>query len=468
MAIEAARQAIRRGDAAQRCIPAFGFAVAVVKKFGEDRAGQLAALIAYYGFFSLFLLLALVTLTGLALEGSETGDRIVDAALGQFPVIGDELRRNIRSLPGKGLGLVIGVVGALWAGLGGIKAAHNALDHIWDVPIRRQPSFPVALLRAALMLVTLGLFIVLASFLGGVAAGTSDVSVPLRLAGIAGSLLLNFLVFLVAFRVLTVEDISWADVFPGAVVGALGWGALQALGGYLIGHRMESAAETYGFFAIVIALLTWMYLGAQLTLLAAEINVVRVRRLWPRALDPSSMTPADERALRHHAKVEERRDEEEVIVDFDTTSHTRSSGPATATPAVETPGVHVRPGRQRLPELVRSIGSDLSLLVRQQGELAKQELGEMAGAKAKGAGFLAAAALLVLFVIGFLGLAAAAALDLVLPRWAALLIVGAVYLLIAAIAALIGRRALQTSTSPERTKQTVKEDVEWAKQQLRR
>lgn len=227
---------------------------------------------------------------------------------------------------------------------------------------------------------------------------------------------------------------------------------------------MESAAETYGFFAVVIALLTWIYLGAQLTLLAAEINIVRVRRLWPRALDPRAMTPADERALRAHAGVEERRPEEEVRVDFNGADATVPQADGTSS------AVHVatRPEGRRLPTLVRSIAADLSLLVRQQTELAKQELGEMAGAKAKGAGMLAAAAVLGLFVLGFLGLAGAAALDLVMPRWAALLIVGGVYLLIALMLGLVGRRALAARTSPEQTKRTVKEDVAWAKQQLRR
>lgn len=133
-------------------------------------------------------------------------------------------------------------------------------------------------------------------------------------------------------------------------------------------------------------------------------------------------------------------------------------------PATEAPPT----GRRRVPELLRSIGSDLSLLVRQQGDLAKQEFGEMAGLKARGAGFLAGAAVLGLFVIGFLGLAAAEALDQVVPRWAAFLIVAAVFVVIAAIAGLIGRRALGANVKPERTKQTVREDVEWAKQQLRR
>jgi len=124
--------------------------------------------------------------------------------------------------------------------------------------------------------------------------------------------------------------------------------------------------------------------------------------------------------------------------------------------------------RQRLQDLIRSIGADLSLLIRQQVALAKQELRGIAAEKATGGGLLVGAAILGLFVIGFLGLAGAAALDLVLPRWAALLIVGGVYLLLAVIAAVLGRQALTAPATPERTKQIVKEDVEWAKQTLKR
>ena len=124
--------------------------------------------------------------------------------------------------------------------------------------------------------------------------------------------------------------------------------------------------------------------------------------------------------------------------------------------------------RQRPQELIRSIGADLSLLIRQQVAIAKQEFRGIAAEKAAGGGLLVGAAILGLFVIGFLGLAGAAALDLVLPRWAALLIVGGVYLLLAVIAAVLGRQALAAPATPERTKQIVKEDVEWAKQTLKR
>jgi len=124
--------------------------------------------------------------------------------------------------------------------------------------------------------------------------------------------------------------------------------------------------------------------------------------------------------------------------------------------------------RQGLQELLRSIGTDLSLLIRQQVALAKEEMRGIAAEKATGGALLAAAAVFALFVLGFASLAGAAALDLVLPRWAALLIVAGVYLVLAVIAALIGRNALAAPATPERTKQTVKEDLEWAKRKLQR
>ena len=123
---------------------------------------------------------------------------------------------------------------------------------------------------------------------------------------------------------------------------------------------------------------------------------------------------------------------------------------------------------QRLQELIRSIGADLALLIRQQVALAKEEAREIAAQKATGAAMLAAAAIFALFVLGFVSLAGAAALDLVLPRWAALLIVAGIYLVLALIAVLVGRGALAAPSSPQRTKQMVKEDLEWAKHKLPR
>ena len=100
----------------------------------------------------------------------------------------------------------------------------------------------------------------------------------------------------------------------GATVGAVVWTLLQAFGGYYVGHELGGASDTYGTFAVVIGLLAWIFIGAQATLLAAEINVVKVRRLWPRALQPP-LTEADERAFKTYGLQEKRRPEMEVLVD---------------------------------------------------------------------------------------------------------------------------------------------------------
>jgi uncharacterized BrkB/YihY/UPF0761 family membrane protein len=145
---------------------------------------------------------------------------------------------------------------------------------------------------------------------GGV--GTGSTTWWWWVVGIEVSLLLNFVLFMLAFRILTAADVSWADVRPGAIMGAVAWTVLQTVGGYYVGHQLKGAGSTYGTFAVVIGVLAWIYLGAQITLYAAEINVVKVERLWPRSIVQPPLTQADRRVLDRLAKVEERRREQTV------------------------------------------------------------------------------------------------------------------------------------------------------------
>jgi membrane protein len=299
---------LRYLDRTQQRWRPLAFPFAVLRKFGDDQAGSLAALIAYYGFFSLFpLLLVLVTLLGVVLRGhSGLRQRILESALVNFPVVGADLQRNAHALSGHTtLGLVVGIGLALWGGLGVVRAMENAMNTVWQVPYRRRPNFWVSVARALVMLALFGAVTILAT---GAAAVGSAGDVWWRAAiGIALSLALNFALFLLAFRILTTADVSWADVRLGAAVGAVAWTALQALGGFIVARQLEHAGSTYGTFAIVVGLLGWLYIGAQLTLYAAELNVVRARRLWPRSLIQPPLTEADRRQLDLQAKVEERR-----------------------------------------------------------------------------------------------------------------------------------------------------------------
>ncbi|HET7487505.1 MAG TPA: YihY/virulence factor BrkB family protein [Acidimicrobiales bacterium] len=308
---------VRRVDELQQRRPWLAFPLAVVRKFGDDSAGNLAALIAYYGFLSLFpLLLVLTTVLGTVLAGHpELQRRILSSALSEFPVIGDQLRTNVHSLHGSAAALVVGVAGALWGGMGVMKAAGSAMDDIWEVPKRERPTFVRALVRAALLLLVLGGGVVITTTLSGLGAGSGAVHIPLRAAGLVVAVAADVGIFLLGFRVLTVRDVGVRDLLPGAVVAGVAWFALQAVGSYYVGHQLKGASQTYGMFAVVLGLLSWMYLQAQLTLLAAEVNVVRAGRLWPRALT-GDLTPADKRAYASYAEVEERRPEVEVGVGF--------------------------------------------------------------------------------------------------------------------------------------------------------
>ncbi len=303
-------------DRRQQQSPRLGFLAAVVKKFADDQAGQLAALIAYYGFVSLFpLLLVLVTVLGFVLQG-DPGEqqRILNGALGQFPLVSDQLK--LHSLTGSDIALAIGVVGSLIAGMGITGATQNAFNRIWSVPFKDRPNFLFAHLRGLGMLAILGtLFIVSTTVAGFV--GSSSHAAPAVVAGIVVAFVLNLALFMTAFKLLTAVEVPWRDLLPGVIVATVFWQLLQHLGGFYVDHELKRTGPLYGVFALVLGLLAWLYLGAQLTIFAAEINVVRVRRLWPRSFFSEPLLEADKRALTSSAEVEERVQEENVEVNFD-------------------------------------------------------------------------------------------------------------------------------------------------------
>jgi YihY family inner membrane protein len=316
--MEPLRRLVRAVDDFQQRHRWLAFPFAVVKKYGDDQAGRHAALLAYYGFFSLFpLLLVAVTVIGFILQGrSDLADRIVDSAAAQFPIIGTSIQQTVEGsrLRGSGLVLAVGAAFALWGGLGVADAAQAAMNGIWNVPRRRYPNFLLRRLRGLAWLVVLGGGLLAASVAAGFAhaAGTALSGV----AGVAASAVVNTLLFLVGFRVLTVRNIPLRSLLPGAVLAALAWALLQWLGGWYVGRQLTRATNTYGTFALVIGLLSWLYLAATVTLYAAELNAVRARRLWPRSLAPPPLGRADEQVLEDLAKQEERRPEQRVEVSF--------------------------------------------------------------------------------------------------------------------------------------------------------
>ena len=266
----------------------------MIKKYGDDRGGQMAALITFYGFLAVFpLLLLLVTIVGLIVgPHSRAEHEIVNSALSQFPVIGQDLGSSIRALHKPStLAFVVSALGLLWGSLGVTNTIQRASEIMWEVPRHREAALFRRVLRGLMLLGTIAVAVVGSAFLAGLSTvgGGKLSSYPAAYWSytLIGAGAVNLGAYLLAFRILAPSDTSWRSLLPGTLIGGLGWTALEALGGLLVSHALRHTSQLYGFFAVVLGLIFWLSLGSQLFVYAGQANVVLAKRLWPRHLtDP--------------------------------------------------------------------------------------------------------------------------------------------------------------------------------------
>jgi membrane protein len=300
--------------------------VAVWKKFGDDQAGNLAALIAYSALVAIFpLLLLLVTVLDIVLKNDpELKNKVLNAAVNRYPVIGPQLEHSVGSLTQTGIALVVAAVGIFIGALGVANSVQNALNSVWEIPFARRPGFPWSWLRSSGLMIVLGLGFIATTILSGtVATGAGrvlhgvgpDVLTIASVLAIAVSLALNFGLFWLAFRLGTAHEITWRQLWLGAAISAVIWQILQTIGTAFVSHQLAHASPLYGTFALVLGLIAWLYLQAELTLYAVEINVVRAYRLWPRSIAPPPFTEQDRRAYQLYAQVEKRREDIDIVVE---------------------------------------------------------------------------------------------------------------------------------------------------------
>ena len=303
-----------------------GFPLAVVYKYVDDQGTFLAALLTHYAFVSLFpLLLLLASILGIALRGNpELQQQVLDSTLSQFPIIGETLGKP-EQLGARGLGLAIGLAGALYGGVKVAQALQHVMNTVWAVPRHRRPDPFRSRLRSVLLLVTVGLSLVVTTVLTGLVASAgafgSSAGGGTRAAVLAVTVTMNTALFLVGFRLTTARPLTLSQIAPGAIAAAVLWQALQALGAAYVGTVVKQAEAANGVFALVLGLLAWMYLAAVGVVLCAEVNVVRARRLWPRALltpftDVVDLTSADKRAYAQQAVAQQAKGFESVEVTF--------------------------------------------------------------------------------------------------------------------------------------------------------
>jgi YihY family inner membrane protein len=312
---------LARLDAAQQEKPALAIPIATVKKFGEDKSSNLAAMMAFWAFFSIFpLMLAGITVLGYVLP-EEDKKRVLEQVSGYMPLLDTS---SIGSLNGSVLALVVGVLAALWSGSTVVRITQDAFNSVWEVPQVERPKLVASLKRSLLALSTIGLGLVASTFLMGFVAG-SDPTIDLgplgRVLGFAAAIVVDIALFVLAFRMLTDRAITTGDVLPGAVFAGVMFWLLQTLSSVIITRHLSGASETYGTFATVITILWWFYLQSQLTLLGAQVNVVLKRTYWPRSLTKDAETEADRRLMEDFVKarqmLKDQQIESEVATDSD-------------------------------------------------------------------------------------------------------------------------------------------------------
>lgn len=305
-----------------------GFPVAVVYKFIDDQGGYLAVLITYYGFVSLFpMLLLLVSVLGYTLHSHPALQQaLLGSALKQLPIIGPQLQENVKSIHGSGLGVMVGILVAIYGGLGVSVAIQTALNRVWAVPRYARPDAVLSRLRGLVLFVLLGAVVLTTtglSALGPVAAGFGfGIGAGVPIAAIAVATIVNVGVSLVGFRVLTARDVRLADLMPGAVSAAVAVEVLQTGGAWFVSRELGGASQVYGTFGLVLGLLAWLYLQAVIVVFCAEINVVRARRLWPRHLlapfvDDVALTHADKASYRSYVDSERLKSSQQVQTTFE-------------------------------------------------------------------------------------------------------------------------------------------------------
>lgn len=310
-------------DELQRRNRVVGVIVAVVYKYNDDQGGYLAALITYYGLVSLFpMLLLLTTGLGVVLAGRpDLQAQVLHSTLSQFPVLGDQLHHP-QGLSGGAVGVAVGLLGALYGGLGVGQALQNAMDTIWAVPKHKRPNPILSRLRSLLLLLVLGSAAIATTVLAAAGHATGGLGIFSKIGLALVAVAINAVICLVAFRVTTARALTYREVLPGAIAAAFIWQMLQWFGAGYVAHTVKRASATNSVFALVLGALAFLFLASVALVMCAEVNVVLVERLYPRALlgafsDDADLTPADRRTYTKKVKAERVKAFERVHVHFE-------------------------------------------------------------------------------------------------------------------------------------------------------
>ncbi|CAI9411419.1 YihY/virulence factor BrkB family protein [Nocardioides sp. T2.26MG-1] len=329
-------RAIDAVDRGQRRFPPVAIPLAVIYKFFDDQGNYLAAIITYYAFVAIFPLLLLGTsILGFVLQNNPGLESdLLDTALSQFPIIGDQLGRP-EGLRGSTAGVVIGGLVALYGSLGLGQALQNALNIAWSVPRNSRPNPLLLRLKSLGLLLTAGVALLVFSILSALGSTTEVLGGTIssyRWPIVIGTILIITAVLAVLFQFGTARSHDFRSALPGAFTVAILWQTLQYIGALYVTKVLTETNSMNKTFGLVLGLIGILYIAAVMGVLGIEVNVVITRHLWPRALltpftDKVDLTEADKRAYAGYALAQRHKGFQNVEVTFE--------GPTVAMPVVD-------------------------------------------------------------------------------------------------------------------------------------
>lgn len=263
--------------------PSVDHLLRTLQHFGQVQGTAHAGGVTFFGFLSVFPLLALAFFalgliartTGATLDLVRTVNGVIPDLIGtgsgQIPL------STIESAASAALG--IGLIGLLYAGLNLLSGMRTALLIVFEQPVDEQPNFVVGKLRDLVALLSLGAILVLSvgvssvvnllsSFLLGLVGLDDDLAWALRLLTVVIGLAASTVLFYALFRVLGRPLAPNRALWQGALLGAVGFEVLKQLSGVLIGSTQNQPA--FAVFGVALVLLVWINYSARLILIAAS------------------------------------------------------------------------------------------------------------------------------------------------------------------------------------------------------
>jgi YihY family inner membrane protein len=289
-------------DGLQRRRPVLGFPYAVFKRYYEDHGGWLGSLISYYGFFSLYPLLVVFTTvaTWMLRDRPKTLQRLLQAVWSKVPFattdIAAEVQDKVTDLSSEGWTVAaVSLLVALWGGVGVVRVLQDTVNSIYGVPRYRRPTFAAKIGRGLAIIGLLGLGIVGTAIVTGLTLGF-DLPLAATLGAALGNVALSTLIAIAVYRLVIGRSVTTREVFPGALLTGIGTYLLTLVGGLYVQRVIARMTGVFGPFASTVGLLAYVSLSVQIFVIATEVNVVKARRLWPRALT-GELGTADRRAI---------------------------------------------------------------------------------------------------------------------------------------------------------------------------